>query len=570
MQSPPRFIPNPNFINGLEKHYIECEEEIEPENSKFLTIHRVNNSKCVINLSKFPPGAIAVLHTLPPANTTESINHLTLNKRMMMESNSHLKKILKNISLNDFNFVLFRCAEEDHVEINMGVYDIPRFGPFVYGGLQGIMSILPKIREHNDMGHPICDNLRQGNWLMEYITARLSKRESLAKLTQYLEEQFGYVKQMPRFLIPTNFEIVLSHVYDAIVQEILGRFGADMASGPSIVRHLCLATVQFLGSNPYDKSRNLTLAAGLPHFSTGYMRTWGRDTFIALTGCLLLTKRFEDAKFIIKRFGATLQNGLIPNLLGDEGVAPRYNARDAVWFWLHSIKLYCEKTGSLDILSESVDMDTRNGNKAEKKMISQLMFEALNYHAMGCRFRERNAGSQIDSLMTSQGFDIEIGVNWDTGFVFGGNIHNCGTWMDKMGNSDQAGNRGIPATPRDGSAVELVGLCYAVVSWINSIIGKPDGKKAFPYEKVERPQPMAPITFGDWSKLIKENFDRWFFVPQSNYKEPYIQEHLVNRRGIYKVNWEYNQNSNFKLILFRILLDHHKDGVTTNFVQILL
>jgi glycogen debranching enzyme len=161
------------------------------------------------------------------------------------------------------------------------------------------------------------------------------------------------------------------------------------------------------------------------------------------------------------------------------------------------------------------------------------MQEALQRHFQGVEFRERNAGFAIDREMLDTGFNNEVGVSVETGFVFGGNAHNCGTWMDKMGSSAKAGNKGEPATPRDGSAVEIVGLSRSVVGYLWELFTA----GTYPYagvERVNKDGTKTRWTYDEWARQIDRNFERHFWINVD--PEPTAEPHpeLINRRGIYK------------------------------------
>jgi len=112
--------------------------------------------------------------------------------------------------------------------------------------------------------------------------------------------------------------------------------------------------------------------------------------------------------------------------------------------------------------------------------VAEITQEILQRHADGISFREYNAGPNLDMQMDAKGFQIDVKVDWNTGFTLGGNEHNCGTWMDKMGESTKAGTKGVPGTPRDGAPVEIIGLLFSTLRWLSEASGQ--GK--FPFEGV--------------------------------------------------------------------------------------
>ena len=120
----------------------------------------------------------------------------------------------------------------------------------------------------------------------------------------------------------------------------------DCGLADPVAKQLALAADAYIARR--DSTDGMTILAGYPLFSD-----WGRDTMIALPGCALATRRYEDAKSILRTFLAYEKDGLVPNLFPEGGHDPMYNTVDAALLLIDSVWQYVRRTDDLEFAREA-------------------------------------------------------------------------------------------------------------------------------------------------------------------------------------------------------------------------
>jgi predicted glycogen debranching enzyme len=145
-----------------------------------------------------------------------------------------------------------------------------------------------------------------------------------------------------------------------------------------------------------------------------WFEPWGRDTFVSLPGLMLVTNRFDDAKFVLLSFSHYCRKGLIPNIILDASGDPIYNTVDGTLWYINAVLQYAKYTGDLQFIQEKLWTMLKN---------------IIEYHEAGT--------------------DFDIKVDTDGLLKHGARL----TWMD-------ACIQGVAVTPREGKAVEIQALWY--------------------------------------------------------------------------------------------------------------
>lgn len=162
------------------------------------------------------------------------------------------------------------------------------------------------------------------------------------------------------------------------------------------------------------------VVAGYPWFAD-----WGRDTFIALPGLTLATGRYVVARQILENWAQFIKDGLLPNLLPEDGGAAHYNSADAALWYIEAWRAYYQHTQDL----------------AAVRHVLPVLKSIIDGYTQGTRFG--------------------IGLDPADGLMRAGEPGSQVTWMD-------ARVEGVPATPRSGKPVEINALWYNALRTLES------------------------------------------------------------------------------------------------------
>lgn len=199
-----------------------------------------------------------------------------------------------------------------------------------------------------------------------------------------------------------------------------------------------------------------TVVAGYHWFTD-----WGRDTMIGLEGLTLVTKRYNQARWILRTFAHYIRDGLIPNHFPEGESEGVYNTADATLWFFHAIDRYVEVTG----------------DRATLRMLLPRLIEIIDYHLRGTRFG--------------------ISVDPKDGLLRQGQEGYALTWMD-------AKVRGWVVTPRRGKAVEIDALWYNALKLLEGWVREEMGD-----------EPAKPLA--EHAQAARQSFNKRFWYAEGGY-----------------------------------------------------
>ncbi|MCI8640963.1 MAG: glycogen debranching protein [Clostridia bacterium] len=224
-----------------------------------------------------------------------------------------------------------------------------------------------------------------------------------------------------------------------------------------------------------------TMIAGYPWFLD-----WGRDTLIAFEGILLKTKRFDIAKEVLLTMIKDIKYGLVPNGYSGFDNRPLYNSVDASLLLFEQIKKYINYTGDYDFVKEK---------------IYEKLQKIIESYCKGIDVDNNNIYLDKDFLISS------------------GTENTQNTWMDaKYGD--------MPATPRNGKAVEINSL------WYNSLMIMADlTKKIGNSSDVEQYRNLA--------KKCKKSFNKEFYNTKRKCLYDVIGDNKIRPNQLFSLSLTY-------------------------------
>lgn len=233
--------------------------------------------------------------------------------------------------------------------------------------------------------------------------------------------------------------------------ERLSRLERECGFLDPVARQLAVSADAYIARR--DSTGGKTILAGYPLFSD-----WGRDTMIALPGCTLATKRYEDAKSILRTFLAYERDGLVPNLFPEGAQQPMYNTVDAALLLIDCVWQYRRRTGDTEFVKEAWPVMER----------IVVAYQKGTHHS--------------------------IGMDED-GLIFAGDGLDQVTWMDVC-------VQGILPTPRHGKPVEINAYWYNALCIMEALAGELgcDG-----------------TAYGKLARKVKKSFRAKFYMEDKGY-----------------------------------------------------